>query len=265
MKNYTLSKHTLTKGEINLYDFGTIRLHAYQTKDPMEDEVFILEKDGNAVMIEAPCFYDNERELTSYIQEKNLHLSGLLVAYHMAGGNMFPGTKVFATENADQYGHTGGGKQLIDSFSDAFGQNFDNTIFTVTDFLTAGETTIDGMKFNILPTGEAYDIEIPEINAVYTHMLGNDCHSIIAGNGHADAVIAQLNGYIQKGYDLILTSHYTPEDLKDVQTKIEYLKNLKKIAAECTDAESFKEEIRKQYPAYSGENYLNMTAGFFFA
>ena len=67
MKNYTLSKHTLTKGEINLYDFGTIRLHAYQTKDPMEDEVFILEKDGNAVMIEAPCFYDNERELTYYI------------------------------------------------------------------------------------------------------------------------------------------------------------------------------------------------------
>ena len=38
---------------------------------------------------------------------------------------------------------------------------------------------------------DAFDVEIPEINAVYTHMLGHDCHSIVAGAGHADALIAQ--------------------------------------------------------------------------
>ena len=106
---------------------------------------------------------------------------------------------------------------------------------------------------------------IPEINAVYTHMLGHDCHSIVAGAGHADGIIAELNSYIEKGYDLILTSHYTPEDLKDAQTKIDYLENLKKIAENCVDADSFKAEVQKQYPAYSGQNYLDMTAGFFFA
>ena len=62
----------------------------------------------------------------------------------------------------------------------------------------------------------------------------------------------------------ILTSHYTPEDLKDAQTKIDYLENLKSIAANCTSAESFKAEVEKQYPNYSGGNYLDMTAGFFF-
>ena len=106
---------------------------------------------------------------------------------------------------------------------------------------------------------------IPEINAVYTHMLGHDCHSIVAGAGHADGIIAELRSYIEKGYDLILTSHYTPEDLKDAQTKIDYLENLKKIAKNCADADSFKAEVQKQYPAYSGQNYLDMTAGFFFA
>ena len=70
---------------------------------------------------------------------------------------------------------------------------------------------------------------------------------------------------IAKGYGLILTSHYTPEDLKDAAAKIRYLENLKTIAASCTDADAFKEEAKKQYPGYSGENYLNMTAGFFFA
>ena len=128
-----------------------------------------------------------------------------------------------------------------------------------------GKLTIGGMDFIIKQTGDAFDVEIPEINAVYTHMLGHDCHSIVAGAGHADAMIAELKRYIEKGYDLILTSHYTPEDLKDAETKIAYLENLKKIALDCADAAAFKAEVGRQYPQYSGQNYLDMTAGFFFA
>ena len=60
-------------------------------------------------------------------------------------------------------------------------------------------------------------------------------------------------------------SHYTPENLKDANTKIAYLENLKKFAANCKDADSFKAAMQEQYPAYSGQNYLDMTAGFFFA
>lgn len=95
-------------------------------------------------------------------------------------------------------------------------------------------------------------------------MLGHDCHSIVAGTTHADAIIKQLNGYIDNGYSLILTSHYTPEDLKDAETKIAYLKDLKYIAEKCTNAEEFKSEVSKRYKNYSGENYLDMTAGSFF-
>ena len=87
----------------------------------------------------------------------------------------------------------------------------------------------------------------------------------MAGAGHADGLIAQLRDSQKKGYDLILTTHYTPEDLKDAQTKIDYLERLKEIAASCADGGTFKAEVKKQYPAYSGENYLDMTTGFFFA
>ncbi len=62
----------------------------------------------------------------------------------------------------------------------------------------------------------------------------------------------------------MLTSHYTPENLKDVKTKIDYLKDLKNIADACTNAEEMKKAVSEKYPEYSGMNYLDMTVGFFF-
>lgn len=263
MKKNDCRKVALGKGEVNIYDFGPIQLHAYKTNDFIDDEVFIVEKAGKAVVIESPCFFDNNRELEEYLQGKEV--AGLLLAYHMAGATFLASAPKYATKNADAYGHTGGGKALIDSFVTAFGESFDGSLHTVTHVLDEGEVTIGGIRFVITQTPDAFDVEIPEINAVYTHMLGHDCHSIVAGAAHADGIISQLEEYIRKGYDLILTSHYTPEDLKDAQAKIDYLKKLKAIARASGSAEAFKAALRQQYPEYSGDNYLDMTAGFFFA
>lgn len=263
MNKNTFSTVKLTKGEMNIYDFGSIRLHAYKTNDFIDDEVFIVEKNGKAVLIESPCFFDNIGELTEYL--KDIKVEGMLVAYHGAGATFLPEAAKYATQNAADYSANGGGKALIDNFTGAFGEIFDHSIHEITNVIGEGKITIGGIDFVIKQTGEAFDVEIPEINAVYTHMLGHDCHSIVAGAGHADAMIAELRGYIEKGYDLILTSHYTPEDLKDAETKIAYLENLKKIAAECKNADEFKAKVGERYPQYSGQNYLDMTAGFFFA
>ena len=175
-----------------------------------------------------------------------------------------PGVPKYATQSAVDYSAQGGGKALIDGFAAAFGAAFDPSIHRADHILSEGPVTIGGIRFAIHPTAEAFDVEIPEINAVYTHMLGHDCHSIVAGAGHADAMIAQLEGCIARGYDLILTSHYTPEDQKDARTKIDYLKELKVLAAASADRDSFKAAVGEKYPQYSGENYLDMTAGFFF-
>lgn len=263
MNKNTFTTVKLEKGEMNVYDFGNVKLHAYKTNDFIDDEVFIVEKDGKAVIIEAPCFFDNIKELADYL--KDVEVEGMLVAYHGAGATFLPDVPKYATQNAVNHSENGGGKALIDNFAGAFGEIFDSSVHKITNVLESGRVTIGGMDFVIKQTSDAFDVEIPEINAVYTHMLGHDCHSIVAGAAHADGIVAELKGYIAKGYDLILTSHYTPEDLKDAQTKIDYLENLKRIAANCADAESFKAEVQKQYPAYSGQNYLDMTAGFFYA
>ena len=257
---YTTIK--LQKGEVNLYDFGSIKLHAYKTNDLIDNEVFIFERDGNAVLLESPCFFDNIRELEAYLGK--MTVAGMLVAYHDAGASFLPGIPKYSTQNAVDYSQTGGGQNLVRNFEKAFGSSFDSSIHQVTNIIQEGSVSIGGIDFYIKQTTEAFDVEIPEINAVYTHMLGHDCHSIIAGAKHADAMIDQLSSYLLRGFDLILTSHYTPEDLKDVETKIAYITQLKQIAAICPDAASFQEEIRRRYPAYSGQNYLEMTASFFF-
>ena len=263
MNKNTFTTVTLNKGEMNVYDFGGIKLHAYKTNDFIDDEVFIVEKNGKAVIIESPCFFDNIKELTEYL--KDIEVEGMLIAYHGAGATFLPEVPKYATQNAVEFSENGGGKALIDNFTNSFGEIFDKSVHKITDVMAEGKVTIGGIDFVIKQTDDAFDVEIPEINAVYTHMLGHDCHSIVAGAGHADGIIAELKSYIEKGYDLILTSHYTPEDLKDAQTKIDYLENLKKIAANCSDADSFKAEVQKQYPNYNGQNYLDMTAGFFYA
>ena len=39
----------LKKGYVDVYDFGDIKLHSYQTNDFMNDESYILENDKNVL------------------------------------------------------------------------------------------------------------------------------------------------------------------------------------------------------------------------
>ncbi len=262
MNKNTFTTIPLSKGEIHLYELGALRLHAYRTDDPMNDEVYILEREGAALLLEPPCFRDNIRALTDYLA--NLRVEGILVAYHGAGASLLPGTARYATQNAADFSAAGGGKALIDGFAAAFGESFDASLQPITRILEAGRVTLAGIDLVIRPTAEAYDIEIPAIRALYTHMLGHDCHSIVGGPSHADSMIASLEEAVSEGFELILTSHYTPEDLKDVRTKIDYLKVLKELAASCPDAGRFKEEAQRRFPHYKGLNYLQMTADSFY-
>ena len=50
MNKNTFTKINLLKGEVNVYDFGGMKLHAYKTNDYIDDEVFIVEKNGKAVL-----------------------------------------------------------------------------------------------------------------------------------------------------------------------------------------------------------------------
>lgn len=257
-------KINLEKGYVLLYDFGEIKVHNYNTCDYISDQVILLEKNKKIVVIESPVFYDNNIELENYIKSLEVTLDGVLLSYHMGGGTFASNAKKYATHNADLYGHVGGGKALVDNFTKAFGEPFDNNIHRVTDYIDEGKLTLADIEMNIIPTNEGYDIEIPEINSIYTHMLGSESHSIIAGVEHANTMIKTLKGYINKNYNLILTSHYIPEDIKAVTAKISYIETLLNIASDSNSALEMIEKVKIEYPKYSGLNYLEMTANYFF-
>ena len=254
----------LDKGRMDVYTENGVTLYAYKTNDAMDDEVFVIAKAGRGVVLELPCFYDNIRELTEFLNREGIAVEGKLAAYHAAGASFLPEAPVYGTASSIAYNTNGGGAGLIAGFKTAFGEGFDAEICTVDNLMEAGENEIAGIRFIVKPNDEAYDLEIPELNCVYTHMMGHDCHSIVAGSAHADAIIAQLNECISRGFNLVLTSHYTPEDLKDADAKIAYLTKPKETAAACKSAEEMKEKVMKLYPDYSGNNYLDMTVGFFF-
>lgn len=254
----------LDKGRLDIYTEGGITLYAYQTRDALEDEVFILAKEGRGVVLELPCFHDNIRELTAFLNREGITVEGKLVAYHAAGSSFLPQVPAYGTTSSVAYNTTGAGAGLVANFRNLFGLSFDAGLCAVDHILEEGETSIAGIRFVVKPNAEAYDLEIPELNCVYTHMMGHDCHSIVAGCPHADGMISQLNYYIRRGFDLVLTSHYTPEDLKDAQTKVDYLMELKEIALTCETAAEMKAKVQEKYPHYSGMNYLDMTVSFFF-
>lgn len=254
----------LGKGVMEIYDFGAVKLHAYKTNDLITDECFLLEKGGKMFMVEAPCFFDNIRELEAYIKGLSVEFVGTVIAYHGAGATFMKGAPVYSTRHADDYNHNGGGAALVKNFTAAFGDAFDSSIYATTDFIEGETLNLAGIDIRIVATQEAFDIEFPEINVVYTHMMGHDVHSIVAGSKHADAIIAQLTDYIDRGISLILTSHYTVENLEDARAKIQYLKVMKNIALKNVNPAAFKSAMKQEFTNYSGENYLDMTAGMFY-
>lgn len=254
----------LKKGFVEVYDFGEIKLHSYQTNDLMYDESYILENKDNVLLVEFPAFYDNLGEFEEYVKGLNKNIVGKVFSDHPNGGTIFKDVKGYASEGTIKSMKEGTIGGLVTGFETAFGGTFAKEYHEITDILKDNKVNIGGFELNITYHDENIEIEFPQIGCVYTHMLGHDCHSIVAGEGHANAIIEQLKGYKAKGYNLVLSSHYTPETLKDVDTKIAYLEELKVLANVSHNIDDFKDKVKAKYPEYSGLNYLDMTAGFFF-
>ena len=254
----------LKHGLVEVYNLGSLTLYAYQTADPMADVAFVLKTDKNLVAIESPPFADNIAEWKEYLKGLNKPLTDILISYHPGGGKWYEPAKSHATEGAKKAISAGATKALTESLGRSFGDTFIADVPDIEATLKSGLNTIGGIEFEVLEAGDGYDIVVPAIDVIYTHMLGADTHSILAGPDHLQAVLASLENIKRKGYQLILSSHHAPEKQADVDTKIAYVEKVAAIAGESKTKEEFIAAVKKEYPNYQGENYLDMTAGFFY-
>ncbi|MFP3041015.1 hypothetical protein LQZ19_04230 [Treponema primitia] len=252
-------------GTVRIYDLNGIRLHAYDTKDPFGDESYLFETEHELIGLESPMFLNNLAEYADYVNSLDKPLNHFIMDYHPGGSNAFIYCRTYATETTKKSIAEGGSiKTLIDNFSAAFGNHLNPYIPAITNIIKPGRITIGDIEFIVKDTKESFDLEIPAINAVYTHMVGNKVHNILESPEQIDAMIGQMEDYTKKKPDLILTTHDIPATAEVAAEKTTYLKTIKELALTSKDKTSFVEQVRAAFPEYDGRDYLKMSAAALF-
>ncbi|MDO4483960.1 MAG: hypothetical protein Q4C54_05880, partial [Clostridia bacterium] len=232
------------------------------TGDALGDVAFIVEGADALVGIELPSFTDSLDAWKGYIASLNKPMNDLFLCDHATGASYVEGMTIYGTQGAQDAiasGSTFATTQgLYETFGDVFhgGPDMANI-----NNVVSGTVNVAGIDFNLIDRGDTYDLEIPSMNAIYTHMLGKTCHSIMAGAAHMDVMTEILKEYQAAGYDMILSSHSGVEGQDAVTEKLAYVATAKELAEANDTAEGFVAAMKEAFPEYVGENYLEMSAG----
>ena len=257
-----VSVKPLNAGHVTIYETGDLRLHAYATEDALSDEVFIVESQNALVGIELPPFTSHLNSWKSYIEALGKPMKDLFLSNHPAGASYTTGMTIWGTQRAQASIESGPVHATTQKLHTAFGDDFHggNDTLRITRIVPAGPLTVAGIDFQIIEHADTYDLTILGLNAIYTHMLGKYTHSILTGMDQIQEMQQFLESYQQAGYALILSSHAEPEGQDAVTEKRTYLTQIQQLAETCPTADDFMAAVRKAFPNYGAENYLQMTA-----
>ena len=256
-----------------VHDFGyekeNVTLHAFETGDNMNDYCYVVETPEGLVLIESTAYKPDVEAFSKYVKTLNKPIAGALFSYHPNGYKSYGDVKVYATEGALKSWAEGGSVwELTQSFIQALGNKVADDLPSSAEIITEGQTLrLAGLDFEILheSDGENYGVAIPALNVVYRHMMGSKTHNILPAIPYIEAEIAELKGYQEKGYALILTSHNAPEGKQAVAKKIAYLEKVLDLAKNCKTRAEFTSAVKEAFPDYNGEAYLDMSAGALFS
>ena len=136
----------LKKSFVQVYDFGEIKLHAYQTSDVMADECFILENDSEVFLLEFPSFYE---EFKNYILGLNKKVIAKVFSNHPSGGNEFKDVKSYASRGTIKSMQEGEIFHIVEGFKTAFNGSFASEFHEITDILEESKVKIGGFDLEI--------------------------------------------------------------------------------------------------------------------
>ena len=148
-----------------------------------------------------------------YVESLGKPMNDIFIVCHPAGASYIKVMNVYGTEGAQKSIVSGSTGATTQGLFAAFGADFhggDDTA-AITDTVS-GKVQLAGVDFEVIDRGESYDLAIPSINVIYTHMLGKTTHSILTSAAHIEAFLQMLKEYQAAGYAMILTSHGGPED-----------------------------------------------------
>ena len=251
-------------GKIETFERPGLTVHTYNSVEGMLDGSAIFETEKELVLLEPQSMPESAKELKRYIDGLGKPLAAVIVSYHGAGLAPYKGIPIYASKAATEFAGDGRGAALFENFAKGF-PGFDPTVIVPDHVLEGPNASIGGIDFAL-----EYDdtpapapgmiVAVPSAKVVYLHMLGGDTHSILGSAGHIDAFAEQLRKMKGEGYELILTSHHTPEKPEALDAKIAYLEKTKEILSASKTKEDFVAAMKEAFPDYQGEGYLEMSA-----
>ena len=249
---------------VSVYDFDGVRIHAFNSQDALGDVCYVVEGDDALVGIELPPMQATLPLWQSYVQGLGKPMGDIWIDAHPNGADYIADMNVWGTQAAADAIAEGSTYATASSLQESFGEAWNPNYAVIDSIVEPGAVTVAGIEFEVVNSGDTYDLVIPAANCVYTHMLGETVHSIVPSLEAADSMIAALRGYQEAGYVLVLPGHTMPEDQGAVAAKIAYLQQLEEIAGDSATAEEFTAAMNEAFPGYEGANYLEMTAGYLF-
>ena len=257
------------QGKTDVYDFGSFRVHVYNSNDAMFDASYIIESKNGLVTMEEPLFKVNVKEFNDYLTKLNKTVVKRISDYHLGGTFDYPLTmpegmaafvkgpvydgmmKHFAQIFGDKIVAEPTGKVSEVAFNTP--QNWAGVDYT----FTKGATS-DFPAASILIGGKVY----------YTHwtpmkMHGNPLQ--LGSRAAVDAELASAQSALKSGATLFIGGHGGAVKKDAVEFKIQYLTKVQELLKANKTPDAFAKALKASFPGLAGEEGLGKLAAGFYA
>lgn len=252
------------QSKFEVKDLGEFKLHSYVTADPLGDINYLIEGKDGIVVVEPPAFYDNIKEMNSYIAKLGKPVVKVISNYHVAGYSGFEASKYIMVEGMPEFseGPVYGG--MLNHFGNVFKDKMDVSKYGKTAIAAKdAKEKWAGVEFQFAP-GVVSDFPAASIiigkKVYYTHFTPAKAHPSplqIHSRDAVNAVLAELEKVKASGCDVIIGGHgMATTDLATVEFEIAYLKKISEIVSKETTKEEFVAEVQKAYPNLAGSDNL---------
>lgn len=244
------------KGSFEVRDFGSFKLHVYNSGDVMTDASFIVESENGIVKMEVPLFKADSAQFEDYAAALGKKTIAVIGDYHLGNqDNMILPEGMNAFSRGPVYGG------MMEGFKKSFGDSMiDLPLGSGAEILFGKKQYIDGVSYEF-HHGPANDFPDADILIGGKVLLGHwapvKAHlgSLQLSSSEAvDQLIDASQAELRTGARLFLGGHNGVGKRSDLRFKLRYLKTVKKLLAAESSAEGFASALKAAYPGLAGED-----------
>ena len=246
-----------TESKFLVQDFGSFKLHAQLTNDPLGDMSFIVEGAEGLVVVEPAAFHSSIAEQQAYVQALGKPVVCVIADYHMAGLTAYPAEAYRMVEGMPEFVRGEIYSGMMAGFAQAFGDAIADEGELPTQVVAReGEQQLAGIDFTF-SAGAASDFPGASVlvggKVYYTHfspVAGLHMNPLqITGRPAVEAQLAELKHAKATGAEAFVGGHGIGiATMADVDFQIDYLETVKKLMDAHDNAETFAEALKAAYP-----------------